>query len=840
MLSDELNSSSHNTILPSSTPSERLRQKLGITPLLFDGSMGAQLQARGMKPGELPESYNLTNPDWVIDIQKNYLAAGATCLITNTLGTNRFLYDDERFTLAEVIAAGIANGRAAIAIEKERCASIDLEKECFLFFDIGSIGQLLAPMGNLPFEDAYDAFKEQVLIVKDSVDAFLIETISDLYEMKAAVLAVKENSSLPVFATMTFTANQKSLTGTTPAAMVALLEGMGVDALGVNCSLGPKEVAPIVEQILSVARIPVLVQPNAGLPVYSGNKTTYNVTAEEFASYLYDFVRAGASAVGGCCGTTPEYIRQAAVLLEGEKVHRRMNPTRTCITSGSDCVTIGDRVIVCGERLNPTGKKKLKDALINQRFDEVILEAMYQEQAGADVLDVNVGIPGIDEAATMVKVIQGVQEVIRLPLQIDSASPEVLEKACRIYNGKPLINSVNGKKEVMDAVFPIVKKYGGVVLGLTIDHDGIPGMAEDRLAIARRIVETAESYGIDRSDVIIDCLVLTASAQQKEVTQTLKALTLVKSELGVHTVLGCSNVSFGLPNRPLINKTFLAMALYAGLDLPIINPLDKDLMSTIDAFEVLSYKDPDSSRYISRHAGDTAAHLLPVAVGSEATHASGTSHTGIAHEEMTIKEMVISGMKTQIEAKTISERNGSSALDIINGQLIPGLNEVGAKYEAGQLFLPQLILSAETAKMAFAVLKDSFAAGESGQGKGPILLATVEGDVHDIGKNIVRIVMESYGYEVIDLGKDVPAEKIAEAYLAYKPKMIGLSALMTTTVFFMEKTIARLKQFPGICPIIVGGAVITPDVAKEIGADYYAKDAMESVAIADQIMKSNN
>ena len=843
---------------PPVNANELLLTRLGLIPLIFDGGMGSQLQARGLVPGELPEAYNLTHPDIVMDIHREYLASGATCILTNTFGSNRFRVEGSPYSLKEIIDAAISNGRAAIALENERCIKENIEKDCFLFLDIGPIGQLIEPMGTLSFEDAYETFKEQVVLARDKVDAVLIETISDLYEMKAAVLAVRENSDLPVFATMTFESNGRTLMGATPDTTVAFLEGIGVDALGINCSLGPKEIAPIVRKILAIAHIPVLVQPNAGLPVYSDNKTTYNVTVEEFASYIHGFVQDGVSAVGGCCGTTPAYIRSAADLLAGVTIQRRINPVRTRITSGSQCVTLGDHVVICGERLNPTGKKKLKEALLHKRYDEVLLEAIAQEQAGADVLDVNVGIPGIDEAAVMVQVVRNIQEIIRLPLQIDSSDPEVLEKACRIYNGKPLINSVNGKKEVMEAVFPIVKKYGGVVLGLTLDEDGIPPLAEGRLAIARRIVETAESYGIDRSDVMIDCLVLTASAQQKEVGETLKALTLVKKELGVHTVLGCSNVSFGLPNRPLINKTFMAMALFSGLDLPIMNPLDKDLMATVDAYEVLSYKDEGSARYIQRHADDQTPALngtYSVAALSGEAPAAGTSSVagtssaagfasapgtlssaGVHKGPMTLKDMVISGMKAKIEEHTRQELVSSSAMDVINNQLIPGLNEVGKGYESGRLFLPQLILSAETAKLAFGVLKETFATGEQ-QGKGPILMATVQGDIHDIGKNIVRVVLESYGFQIIDLGKDVPVEKVAEAFLEYKPKMIGLSALMTTTVYYMEKTISRLKECGAVCPIWVGGAVLTPEVAREIGADYYTKDALESAELAQRIIK---
>lgn len=825
----------------------RLLSKLGKIPLIFDGGMGSQLQARGLAVGELPEVFNITHPDIVVDIHREYLAAGSSCITTNTFGANRFRFADTSYAPADIIPAAAANGRKAIAMEKERCRRLGIEKDCFLFLDIGPIGQLMEPMGTLSFEEAYEIFKEQVVISRDLVDGFIIETVSDLYEMKAAVLAVRENADLPIFATMTFEANGKTLMGANPTAAVTFLEGIGVDALGVNCSLGPKEIAPIAEEILSAARKPVIIQPNAGLPVYSGNTTSYNVTVEEFASYIRDFVRSGASAVGGCCGTTPEYIRKASELLAGETVHLRENPARTRITSGSDCVEIGKRVIICGERLNPTGKKKLKEALLNRRYDEVILEAIHQEQAGADVLDVNVGLPGIDEASVMVHVIKSVQEVIRLPLQIDSSDPEVLEKACRIYNGKPLINSVNGKREVMEAIFPIVRKYGGTVLGLTIDEAGIPLSAEGRLAVARKIVECAEAFGIDRSDVIIDCLVLTASAQQKEVQETLRALTLVKKELGVHTVLGCSNVSFGLPNRPLINKTFMAMALYAGLDLPIMNPLDRDLMSTVDAYEVLSYKDENSARYISRHAGDQVQKAsASVPAGAQASgnvQSSGNAREVTADASgsapkasMTLREIVVAGIKAQAEEQTRKELAVGTAMDIINNDLIPGLNEVGRKYEEGRIFLPQLILSAETTKLAFAVLKESISVSGSGQGKGPIIMATVEGDVHDIGKNIVKVVLESYGYHVIDLGKDVPVEKVAEACIFHKPKMIGLSALMTTTVVNMEKTIKRLREGGVTCPVWVGGAVLTADVARKIGADYYAKDALESVELAQRII----
>ena len=805
-----------------------LRAELGIVPLIFDGGMGSQLNLKGLRPGEITDECSLLHPDWVSDIHASYLEAGASCILTNTLGSNRFHLADSKFSLREIIGAAIQNGRDAIDREEARCRRLGIDKSCFLFYDIGSLGQLMEPSGSLSFEDAYDAFKEQILILRDQVDAILIETVSDLYEMKAAVLAAKENSDLPIFSSMTFGESGKTLMGTTPTAMVTFLEGIGVDCLGINCSLGPKEMEPIVEEILSVARIPVIVQPNAGLPVFSGNETTYNVTVEAFCEYICKFVKAGVSVVGGCCGTTPEYIRGISQLLQNEKLVRRLNPPRTCISSGSVSVTLGEQVVVCGERLNPTGRKLLRQALLEKNYDVLLLEASSQEQRGAHVLDVNVGVPGIDEPAVMAKVVKSLQEVIRIPLQIDSSSPEALERACRIYNGKPLVNSVNGKKEVMEAVFPIVKKYGGVVLGLTLDESGIPPRAEDRLTIARRIVETAEAYGIDRSDVIIDCLVLTASAQQKEVAETLKALTLVKSELRVHTVLGCSNVSFGLPNRPLINKTFLAMAIYAGLDLAIINPLDEELMATIDAAEVLLYKDVDSVLYIDRHASDQA--------NSSAHSSSPKENSVLTPSDLSIRALVEAGMKQQVVGATREALKQRAALDIINQEIIPGLDAVGKAYESGKLFLPQLIMSAETTKIAFATLRENIPTDEKQQVKGPIVIATVEGDIHDIGKNIVRVILESYGFLVIDLGKDVPAQAIVDAYQTYQPRLIGLSALMTTTIPFMEKTIAALHEIGADCKIMVGGAVLSLDIAKSIQADFYAKDAMGAVEIAKSVI----
>ncbi len=820
---------------------QRFLNKLGQELLIFDGAMGSQLHARGSLPGELPEECNIDHPDWIVDIHAEYLISGASCILTNTLGSNRFHLEDSKYSVREVIEAAVRNGRAAIERERLRCEREGLDKESFLFFNIGPLGQLLAPIGTLSFEDAYEAFAEQVDLVKDSVDGVLIETMSDPYEIKAAVLAVKEHSDLPVLACMTYDGNGRTLTGTTPEAAVTLLEGLGVDGLGVNCSLGPRELVPVVEKILSVARKPVIVEPNAGLPVYTDGKTRYNVTVEEFALYIRGFVESGISAFGGCCGTTPEYIRACLAKLRDTPFAPRINAPETRVCGSTDCVRIGERTVVCGERLNPTGKKKLKEALANHRLDEVFSEAIAQEKAGAHVLDVNVGVPGIDEARTMTEVIRGLQEIIRLPLQIDSSDPEVLERACRIYNGKPLINSVNGKKSVMESVFPIARKYGGVIIALTVDENGIPDSADGRVAIAKRIIETAASYGIDKSDIIVDCLVLTASAQQEGALQTLEAVRRVREDLGVYTILGVSNISFGLPNRPLINKTFLGMALYAGLNVPIINPLDRELMGVIDAYEVLSAKDRDSTDYVRRHSGDITAAVhgsyidMNLSAGGRGDDVSASS--GNSSNEHSIGALVRSGRKDIIAPAVERELAHTRPLSIINDQLIPALRAVGDLYEKGTIFLPQLISAAETAKTAFGVLNERIVSEGKSEGKGPVLLATVEGDIHDIGKNIVKVVLESYGFTVIDLGKDVPASKVVSAALEYKPKLIGLSALMTTTVTTMKKTIEALKGIPGICPIIVGGAVLTGDVARGIGADFYGRDAMETVAIAESLIQ---
>ena len=570
-----------------------LQNRLGKELLIFDGAMGTQLQNAGLSAGDIPEELNIDRPDLLRSIHKNYLKAGADFITTNTFGCNRLKMEEAKYEAKDMLLAAVENARVA-RTEAGR------EDDSYIVLDIGPIGQLLEPMGTLTFDEAYDIILEQVETVKDQVDLVLFETMSDLYEVKAGVLAVKEHTDLPVFVTMTFEQNGRTLSGNDPETFINVAEGLGVDALGVNCSLGPDELKPIIDEILEKASIPVMLQPNAGLPCLEHGETHYHVTPEEYVESMKDYMARGAAIVGGCCGTTPEFIGKLAEAAP-KAVAERTVEKKTRVSSQTQTVTFGDHVIVCGERLNPTGKKKMKKALLEERYDELVVEAVKQVEAGAEVLDVNVGLPGIDEPETMKRVVRLLQEVVTLPLQIDSSEADAIENACRYYNGKPLINSVNGKDETMEAVFPVVKKYGGVVIGLALDENGIPPKAEQRFEIAKKIINKAKEYGIDKKDIIIDCLVLTASAQQKEVMETAKAVSMVKT-LGVHTVLGVSNVSFGLPNRPLLNKTFLAMAMSAGLDLPIINPLDQELMNTIDAFNVLYNYDRDATNYIQKQA----------------------------------------------------------------------------------------------------------------------------------------------------------------------------------------------------------------------------------------------
>ena len=780
-----------------------LRERLGKEMLLFDGAMGSMLQQAGMPAGAIPEELNIDDPALIERIHREYLRAGADFLTTNTFGCNALKMKESRYDFQDMIRAGADCARRAIAAEG---------RKAYVALDIGPIGQLMEPMGTLKFDEAYTLFQDMINCAKDKVDVILFETMSDLYEVKAGVLAAKENCDLPVFVSMTYERSGRTLSGCDPQTMVNVLEGLGVDALGVNCSLGPDELSEIMEAVLSCAHVPVLLQPNAGLPHLECGKTCYALDAEQFAQRTIGYAQKGVSILGGCCGTPPAGIAMLRAAMP-KLCSRRDNPFYTIVSSGVRSVRIGERPVICGERLNPTGKKKLKQALLEERYEDVLKEGVLQDQAGAQVLDVNVGVPGIDERVVMPKVIAMLQGVLTLPLQIDTGDAQAMEAACRRYNGRPLMNSVNGKRETMEQVFPIVKKYGGVVIGLTLDEDGIPPSAQQRFAIAERIIETAASYGIPRSSIIIDTLVLTASAQQAEVIETIRALRMVRT-LGVAAALGVSNVSFGLPQRPLLNRTFLVMALSAGLSLPIINPLDQELMAAIDAFNVLCDHDHDAMAYIAKHAQEAPAPK--------------TAST------MSLQQIILHGLKDEVEGAIRALSAQKAPLQIINEILIPALDQAGALYEQNRLFLPQLMQCAETSKKAFAILKESFA--NDAPEKGIVMMATVEGDIHDIGKNIVKVVVESYGYRVIDLGKDVKAETVVEAFRKYHPQAIGLSALMTTTLPAMEKTIRLLRQEADICPIWVGGAVLNEEYARTIHADHYTADAMATVELLERII----
>lgn len=795
-----------------------LKDLLGKKTLFFDGGMGTQLQANGLSVGAIPEELNIDRPELLVMIHENYLKAGADFITTNTFGANAHKMSRAKYPNTEMIKAAVKNADTARK-------NLGRENDSFIALDIGPIGELLAPIGTLSFDDAYELFREQIACVKDDIDVVIFETFGDLYELKAGVLAAKENCDKPVFVSVSFDKSGRTLTGTNPETYINVMEGLKVDAIGVNCSLGPKELEPVIRTLLEKSHLPVLIQPNAGLPTLKDDKTVFELTPESFIEALSNVMDEGIAMIGGCCGTTPDFIRL-------EKAHfpvivkERKVPLRTAVSSSTMTVYLDEDVKVCGERLNPTGKKKLQAALREENYDMLISEAIAQEDAGAKVLDVNVGLPGIDEAAVMKKIIPMLQEVVSIPLQIDSSNPAAIEAACRIYNGKPLINSVNGKDSVMEAVFPVANKYGGVVIGLALSEE-VPKLCEERVAIAEKIIGKAKEYGIPEKDLVIDCLTLTVSAQQAEAAETLKALKVV-SDMGLSSTLGVSNISFGLPNRPLINRTFLTLAMQSGLKMPIINPLDRSLMDCIDAFNVIYNVDKGCETYIKNQENVV---VQTVTVQKSASGDGATASA--AGSKKDVGFCIIKGLKDEITEVTVEELKNTDAMVLINETIIPALNKVGRDYDSGKIFLPQLIQAAETAKVAFAEVQKHFTV--SSEKKGPVILCTVEGDIHDIGKNIVKVVCESYGYEIIDLGKDIPVDSVVDAYKEYKPKAIGLSALMTTTVENMKRTIAALRANNCDVPIMVGGAVLTEEIAKEIDADYYTEDAMSLVNLFKEL-----
>ena len=864
---------------------KNIMDRIGREWLFFDGGTGSILQEKGLQPGELPETWNLLHPERILDLHRGYLEAGADIYNTNTFGANRLKFPEN---LDEIVTA-------AVKLAKEARTQAGRDEDAYVALDIGPTGKLLAPMGDLSFDDAVDIFGEVVRIgAREGADLVLIETMNDSYEAKAAVLAAKENCDLPVFITCVFDGSGKMLTGGTPESVVAMLEGLGVDALGVNCSLGPAQMIPIVERLVKAAHVPVLVNPNAGLPKSVDGKTVYDVGPEEFAGYMKQIAALGAAAVGGCCGTTPDYIRAEIAAVRPLPLLPPQGRAQTVIASFSRTVEIGRaaRPVIIGERINPTGKKRFKQALVDHDIDYIVDQGLQQEDAGADVLDVNVGTPEIDEVALLDEVVCRLQSVLALPLQIDTSNPEAMERALRHYNGKALINSVNGKQEVMAEVFPLVKKYGGVVVALALDEGGIPDNADDRIRIAEKIYATAAEYGIRREDIVIDGLCMTVSSDPRSALVTLETIRRIRDELGGSSILGVSNISFGLPARELINAYFFEMALQNGLSCAIINPNNQAMMQAYRAFCALTNQDENFQSFISAYAGykspdkqvsdaltayktrvlnalgvsagdlqatgrplggsDSNAGFGPGTAGlssgnvSSAGANAGSSGSGRAAGaddgrgpgalagKSRLVEAIERGMAKPAADATREALLTRNALDIINEDLVPALDVVGQGFEKGTVFLPQLLMAAEAAKAAFAVVKESMA-GSAQESKGRVILATVKGDIHDIGKNIVKVLLENYGYDVIDLGKDVPPETIVETALRENIRLVGLSALMTTTVVNMEETIRQLHQQKPDCRIVVGGAVMTQDYADKIGADCYGRDAMTTVRYADEL-----
>ena len=794
--------------------------------VILDGGMGTLLQKAGLAPGELPESWNLTHAEDVTAIHRAYFDAGSNVINTNTFGANSLKFSTDE--LDDIIRAAVENARTAA----EGSAG---EQEKFVALDIGPTGKLLKPLGDFDFEAAVAVFAETVKLgVKYGVDLITIETMNDSYETKAALLAAKENSDLPVLVSCAFGEDGKLMTGASPAAMVAMLEGMGADAIGVNCSLGPKALAPVVREYLRLSSVPVLLKPNAGLPAVVEGETVYNVSPAEFACDVAALVHDGVRVAGGCCGTTPDYIQALTDEIKSMGlIAAPITPkTDTVVSSYTHAVTFGENPVLIGERINPTGKKRFKQALLEHDIGYILSEGIRQEEAGVDILDVNVGLPEIDEPAFLTEAVYELQAVTDLPLQIDTSDPVAMEAALRRYNGKAMVNSVSGKEESLRAVLPLVKKYGGVVVALTLDEDGIPDTAEGRVQIARRILSVCAEYGIDKKDVIFDTLAMTVSASPDAAKVTLEALSRIRRELGCHTSLGVSNVSFGLPARDAVNGTFFAMALTCGLSAAIMNPHSPDMMRTYHTYRALTGLDDSFAGYIRY------AETLPAAP------TAGQGSTPVAPKTVEgatpLQKAIVKGLKEQAAVLTSEALVTTPALTVVQSEIIPALDIVGQGFERKTTYLPQLLMAAEAAKAAFEVIKAGATRSETAEGGGkmPVVLATVKGDIHDIGKNIVKLLLENYGYPVTDLGRDVPPEAVVEAAVKLRAPLVGLSALMTTTVPAMEETIKALRKDAPWCRIVVGGAVLTADYAAAIGADRYAADAMETVRYAEELAEN--
>lgn len=776
----------------------------------LDGGMGTLLQKSGLQPGELPEHWNISHPEVIREIHKNYYDSGSNVVNTNTFGANTLKFSIDE--LDEIICHAVKN-----ADEARKASSGEQEK--FIALDVGPTGKMLKPLGDLDFEDAVKIFAETIRLgVKYGVDLITIETMNDSYETKAAVLAAKENSDLPIIVTNAYGENGRLMTGANPAVMAAMLEGMGVDAIGANCSLGPKQLMDVMDELLKYCSVPVAFKPNAGLPKSDGKVTYYDVDADEFAQDIKLSVENGVRIVGGCCGTTPEYIKKVCELTRGMKPKEIEKKTYSVCTSYNKAVFFGEKPILIGERINPTGKKRFKQALLENDIGYILQEAVNQQAKGVHVLDVNVGLPGIDEAQMLTTSVCELQCVTDLPLQIDSSDPVAMESALRRYNGKAMINSVNGKEENMNAIFPLVKKYGGFVVALTLDEKGIPSTVEGRMKIARKILLTAALYGINKKDIIFDPLAMTVSADKMSAVTTLETVKKITEQLGCNTSLGVSNVSFGLPSRELVNAAFFTTAMENGLSAAIMNPYSARMMEAYYSFNVVKGLDDNCMDFINFASQQ---EVQPT----------------VKHESsLTLKEAIEKGLKEKSSEITTAMLGENAPLDIVNSHVIPALDDVGKRFEEKKLFLPQLLMSAEAAKASFEVIKAAMAADGNSVKKGNIVIATVHGDIHDIGKNIVKLLLENYGYNVIDLGKNVPPETVLNAVIENHAPLVGLSALMTTTVPAMEETVKLVKEKAPWCKTVVGGAVLTQDYADKIGADKYAADAMESVRYAETVI----
>lgn len=788
----------------------KIRDFIKNNIVYLDGGMGTLLQKSGLQPGELPERWNISHPEVIKEIHKSYYDSGSNIVNTNTFGANSLKFDTDE--LSEIIYHAVKN-----ADEARKASSGKQEK--FIALDVGPTGKLLKPLGDLDFEDAVKTFAEVISLgVKYGVDLITIETMNDSYETKAAVLAAKENSDLPIIVTNAYGENGRLMTGADPAVMAAMLEGMGIDAIGANCSLGPKQLMGVMDELLNYCSVPVAFKPNAGLPKSDGKVTYYDVDAEEFAQDIKLAVANGVRIVGGCCGTTPEYIKKVCELTRDMRPKEIEKKTYSVCTSYNKAVFFGEKPILIGERINPTGKKRFKQALLENDIGYILQEAVNQQAKGVHVLDVNVGLPGIDEAQMLTNSVCELQCVTDLPLQIDSSDPVAMESALRRYNGKAMINSVNGKEENLNAIFPLVKKYGGFVVALTLDEKGIPSTVDGRMKIARKILLTAALYGINKKDIIFDPLAMTVSADKMSAVTTLETVKKITEQLGCNTSLGVSNVSFGLPSRDLVNAAFFTTAMENGLSAAIMNPYSERMMEAYYSFNVVKGLDENCMDFINFASRQ---EVQP---------------TAKQESSLTLKEAIEKGLKEKASKITTAMLGNSAPLDIVNAHVIPALDNVGKRFEEKKLFLPQLLMSAEAAKASFEVIKATMSADGSSVKKGSIVIATVHGDIHDIGKNIVKLLLENYGYNVIDLGKNVPPETVLKAVTDNHAPLVGLSALMTTTVPAMEETVKLIKENAPWCKTVVGGAVLTQDYADKIGADKYAADAMETVRYAETVI----